>query len=218
MVLLHTGVACMGFMMSVEYCLLKTCDEYECQCNAHCMQTMFAVLQTASQIGMLLPVNTDLLVSCLLRSIPSIIRTGLLGLSPSVSSVNTPMIASQRCSVSCILVMYGLPRLLAGTIIAHELMHAYLRMRHVTGLPLQLEEGLCQLMAMLWLDSQDSWAKRSGAYQERLASYLGFQIRTDTSHEYGDGFRLAYEAFQQRGLKALVEHVISTQTWPNWAQ
>ncbi len=49
---------------------------------------------------------------------------------------------------------YGLPRLLTGCIIAHELMHAWLRMRNITGLAPQVEEGLCQLMAMLWLDKQ----------------------------------------------------------------
>lgn len=37
---------------------------------------------------------------------------------------------------------------------AHELMHAYLRMRNVTGLADKVEEGLCQLLACLWLDAQ----------------------------------------------------------------
>jgi hypothetical protein len=42
---------------------------------------------------------------------------------------------------------------------------------------LQVEEGLCQLVAMLWLDSQDFWAKQQqGQYQERLLSYLGYQV------------------------------------------
>jgi hypothetical protein len=41
----------------------------------------------------------------------------------------------------------------------------------------QVEEGLCQLVAMLWLDSQDCWAKQQqGQYQERLLSYLGYQV------------------------------------------
>lgn len=59
--------------------------------------------------------------------------------------------------------------------------------RHLMSLRiLQIEEGLCQLMAMLWLDSQDRWAKTHdakarGTYQETLLSYLGYQIRTDTS-------------------------------------
>jgi hypothetical protein len=61
-----------------------------------------------------------------------------------VSSIATRMAPlQQHCSVSALLVMYGLPRLLLGSIVAHELMHAYLRMRHVTGLPLQVRGPAC---------------------------------------------------------------------------
>jgi hypothetical protein len=56
--------------------------------------------------------------------------------------------------VTAVLVLYGLPWLLTGTILAHELMHAWLRMNGVTGLSLDVEEGLCQLMALLWLEGQ----------------------------------------------------------------
>ena len=77
------------------------------------------------------------------------------------SPLGSPPQATTTCSVSAILVMYGLPRLLTGCIIAHELMHAWLRMRNVASLDPQVEEGLCQLMAMLWLDRQhDSLAVR----------------------------------------------------------
>ncbi|WIA18924.1 hypothetical protein OEZ85_003595 [Tetradesmus obliquus] len=163
-----------------------------------------------------------LCVAHVYTTIPSVVRAVGQGLgfgAAPVSSIATRMAPlQQHCSVSALLVMYGLPRLLLGSIVAHELMHAYLRMRHVTGLPLQVEEGLCQLVAMLWLDSQDFWAKQQqGGYQERLLSYLGYQIRTDTSEVYGDGFRIAMEKFQMRGLKALVEHVIAHGQWPNWS-
>eukprot|EP00775_Hariotina_reticulata_P004383 gene4383-4637_t len=159
-----------------------------------------------------------LCVAHVYNTIPSVVRAVNGGLQAAVSSISTPLmpLQEQRCSVSVLLVMYGLPRLLIGSIIAHELMHAYLRMRHVAGLPLQVEEGLCQLMALLWLDSQDAWAKRGGPYQQKLLSYLGYQIRTDSSDVYGDGFRIAMENFQKRGLRALVEHVVATSTWPNW--
>ncbi|DBA71203.1 TPA: hypothetical protein ACH3X2_011599 [Trebouxia sp. C0005] len=60
-----------------------------------------------------------------------------------------------RFEVTAILVLYGLPWLLTGTILAHECMHAWLRLRGITRLPLQTEEGLCQLMGLLWLESQD---------------------------------------------------------------
>eukprot|EP00879_Flechtneria_rotunda_P009181 GHRR01009613.1.p1 GENE.GHRR01009613.1~~GHRR01009613.1.p1 ORF type:complete len:478 (+),score=126.42 GHRR01009613.1:326-1759(+) len=74
-------------------------------------------------------------------TIPSVVRA-VAGVA-SISSITTRLAPQfpqqQHCSVSVILVMYGLPRLLTGSIIAHELMHAYLRMRHVTGLPLQVK-------------------------------------------------------------------------------
>ena len=63
---------------------------------------------------------------------------GLGGLQ--VRSVSTSLMDQARttCSVTAILVMYGLPRLLTGCIIAHELMHAWLRMRHVAQLDPQV--------------------------------------------------------------------------------
>lgn len=55
--------------------------------------------------------------------------------------------------VTAILVLAGLPRIMAGAILAHECMHAFLRLSGATQLPRQIEEGLCQLMAVLWLGS-----------------------------------------------------------------
>ncbi|KAG1654605.1 hypothetical protein FOA52_009531 [Chlamydomonas sp. UWO 241] len=149
------------------------------------------------------------------RSIPTVVRTTLLA-GLSVSRVATPMHdrATTKCSVSAILVMYGLPRLLTGGILAHELMHAWLRMRHVSNLKPQVEEGLCQLMAMLWLDHQH--ARLGGdAMQERLLSHFAYQIREDVSTVYGDGFRTAYDAFQRagggmRGLSAVLNRVLKS--------
>lgn len=66
---------------------------------------------------------------------------------------------------------------LSGAVYLHSRNHACM----LLYLPVQIEEGLCQLLAMLWLDSQDWWAKAHGQYQETLLSYLGYQIRTDTS-------------------------------------
>jgi len=62
--------------------------------------------------------------------------------------------------VTAILVQFGLPRLLTGSIIAHEVMHAWLRYQHVRELSLDVEEGLCQLMASIWLDCQRASAEK----------------------------------------------------------
>ena len=56
--------------------------------------------------------------------------------------------------VTAILVLYGLPWLLTGSILAHETMHAWLRLSGVSHLPADVEEGLAQLMALLWLEHQ----------------------------------------------------------------
>jgi hypothetical protein len=98
--------------------------------------------------------------------IPSIMR----GVGGTVRSVVTELLnpasgssggAGRRahCHVKVLLLLYGLPRLLSGSIMAHELMHAWLRMEGVVGLPNKVEEGLCQLMACLWLDRQHELLK-----------------------------------------------------------
>ena len=56
--------------------------------------------------------------------------------------------------VTAILILFGLPRLLTGSILAHECMHAYLKLANKIDLSPTVEEGLCQLMAYLWVEKQ----------------------------------------------------------------
>ena len=77
--------------------------------------------------------------------------------------------------VTAILVQCGLPRLLTGSIIAHEVMHAWMRYQHVQELSMDVEEGLCQLMAFLWLDSQKQSANKVSPHVQkslRMPAYL----------------------------------------------
>ncbi|CAH9088725.1 unnamed protein product [Cuscuta epithymum] len=60
----------------------------------------------------------------------------------------------RRCEVTAILILYGLPRLLTGSILAHEMMHAYLRLKGYPNLSPEVEEGICQVLAHMWLDSE----------------------------------------------------------------
>lgn len=85
------------------------------------------------------------------RSIRRVVRRGGSGwrVLPELVPV-----ASRHCHVSAILVLYGLPRLVTGSIVAHETMHAWLKLNHITGLKPEVEEGLCQLMALIWLEKQ----------------------------------------------------------------
>ena len=53
-----------------------------------------------------------------------------------------------------------------------------------------------------------------GTWEERLTSFFAYQIRTDPSHVYGDGFRAAFEAFQKHGLAAVISAVRATGSFP----
>ena len=55
--------------------------------------------------------------------------------------------------VSAVLILYGLPRDLTASILAHEAMHVWMKLTHSypLQLPSQVEEGLCQLVAAKYL-------------------------------------------------------------------
>ncbi|XP_024521231.1 protein DA1-related 1 isoform X2 [Selaginella moellendorffii] len=133
----------------------------------------------------------------------------------------------RQCEVTAILVLYGLPRLLTGSILAHELMHAWLRLN---GYPHQLnpavEEGICQVMAHTWLESQigssgGSSSSSSGGKQkpksinnDRFQEFFLHQIAMDSSPAYGDGFRAGHQSVVQFGLSRTLEHIKLTGSFP----
>lgn len=155
--------------------------------------------------------DTGLTLTESYASIRSILR--IPGGNPFAVQRESVQVGPTRTHVTGILVVYGLPRLLTGSILAHEVLHAYLRMGGCTELGEQVEEGLAQLMALLWLEAQAEKGFKDD-YEERLAAYLGHQIRSDTSVIYGDGFRAALEAFQVHGLEKVLHHVRQTGTFP----
>ena len=99
-------------------------------------------------------------------------------------------------------------------------------------------------MAFLWLEAQPESQNRGGSngggggtissgggggagggnsravtgdtrnYNEKLASFLGNQIRTDPSIVYGDGLRAALDAFQRHGLATLLAHIRHAKRFP----
>jgi hypothetical protein len=50
----------------------------------------------------------------------------------------------------------GMEAVTFGSVLAHELMHAWFSMNNFMELPVMLEEGMCELMAYLWLDTVKS--------------------------------------------------------------
>lgn len=126
----------------------------------------------------------------------------------------------RHCEVTAILVLYGLPRLLTGSILVHELMHAWLRL--AGGFPRmrpEVEEGICQVMSHIWLSAELKRAEKKDSTsakgitspaQERLGKFYLYQISSDTSPVYGDGFRQALASVNRYGLVRVLEHLRMT--------
>lgn len=152
----------------------------------------------------------------------------------AMDMVTEPYRLTRRCDVTAILILYGLPRLLTGSILAHEMMHAWLRLKGYRTLSQEVEEGICQVMAHLWLDSEimsgsgsnvastsssssSTTSSKKGnrsQFERKLGDFFKHQIESDTSSAYGDGFRAGNQAVTLYGLKSTLDHIKLTGSFP----
>lgn len=115
--------------------------------------------------------------------------------------------------VTAILVLYGLPRLMTGYILAREMMHAYLRLNGYRNLNNVIEEGICQVLGHMWLESQtyattDTSKKgESAGFERKLVEFLKNKIETDDSPVYGDGFRKVNHMVNKSSLPETLEEI-----------
>ncbi|VVA96340.1 unnamed protein product [Arabis nemorensis] len=136
-----------------------------------------------------------------------------------------------ECEVTTILILYGLPRLLTGYILAHEMTHAYLRLNGHRIVSNVLEEGICQVLGHMWLDSQrysttdateaaDSSSRtlpaaanesKKGKYsdfEKKLVEFCKNQIETDDSPVYGVGFKRVNQMVTNSSLQETLKEII----------
>ncbi|CAA7393823.1 unnamed protein product [Spirodela intermedia] len=143
-----------------------------------------------------------------------------------------PYRLTRVCEVTAILILYGLPRFLTGSILAHEMMHAWLRLNGYRNLSQEVEEGICQVLAHMWLDSEvvagsgsnvasSSSSSASGSkkgprseFDRKLGDFFRHQIESDASSAYGDGFRAGNQAVHQYGLRRTLDHIKLTGMFP----
>ncbi|XP_009364310.2 protein DA1-like isoform X2 [Pyrus x bretschneideri] len=147
--------------------------------------------------------------------------------------ITEPYKLTRRCEVTAILILYGLPRLLTGSILAHEMMHAWLRLKGYQPLRQDVEEGICQVLAHMWLEaelmsgsggnaastssSSSSRTSKKGTkspFESKLGGFFLHQLETDMSPVYGDGFRAGQQAVQKYGLRSTLEHIRMTGLFP----
>ena len=125
-------------------------------------------------------------------------RAGGLGFGGSTEVV------SKTSDVTAVLVLRGLPRLLFCSVLAHECGHAHFKLQGFHKMALKTEEGLCQLLAYLWLRQEGHCRAEGERERERL--YHMNKIFEDSSEIYGAGFRAAFEAHERYGISRVLGH------------
>jgi hypothetical protein len=164
------------------------------------------------------------------QTISTILRRPRIGGGNRGMGMRTePYKLTRRCEVTAILILYGLPRLLTGSILAHEMMHAWLRIKGYRTLSQDVEEGICQVLADMWLESQIMSMSGSNAastsssslsegstspLERKLGVFFKQQIESDTSPVYGDGYRAGKQAILKYGLTNTLEHIRLTGHFP----
>jgi hypothetical protein len=174
---------------------------------------------------------------CEVRHIPS----GAFALSKLTKSLQQGNISSmfyeikEKRDVTAVLVLYGLPRDLIASILAHEAMHVWLKLNDQFPFRMapKVEEGLCQVVAYLYLESLSvhigaEKAEKAGGtgagtlsvganpvdQEESLRSYFRKQIQEDVNPIYGDGFREAHASVRVLGLETVLSYFQENRELP----
>ncbi|KAL8514539.1 hypothetical protein ACS0TY_013586 [Phlomoides rotata] len=166
------------------------------------------------------------------QTVSTVLRRPRTGGNRVMGTRTEPYKLTRHCEVTAILILYGLPRLLTGSILAHEMMHAWLRLNGYRTLRQDVEEGICQVLASMWLESQilcmsDSNTASSSSsaltssnhgarspFEKKLSVFFKHQIATDTSLVYGNGFRAGNQAVLKFGLQRTLDHMRETGNFP----
>lgn len=96
----------------------------------------------------------------------------------------------------------------------------------------EVEEGICQVMSYMWLESEvmpgnvpststsssssSFSSKKSGnsSVENKLGEFFMHQIANDSSSAYGGGFRDANAAVNKYGLGRTLDHIYMTGYFP----
>ncbi|KAJ4840978.1 Protein DA1- 2 [Turnera subulata] len=151
------------------------------------------------------------------QTVSSIHRKPRIGGHRLVGMRVQPQKLTRRCEVTAILVLYGLPRLLTGAILAHELMHGWLRLKETEVLPGSTRNMASTSTASSSSSSSSISASKKGGrsnVENKLGEFFMHQIAHDASPAYGEGFRAANAAVNKYGLRRTLDHIRLTGNFP----
>lgn len=142
-------------------------------------------------------------------------RGGILGIT--VKEGSKPSIFSQtKFTPKGVVLAKGLTREHAGAVLAHELMHYWIGLYFPRSyqLPLETEEGLCELMSYIWLVQE---SKLLPTEKQVEVEHLLGRMERNWSNSQGRGFHqalMSLQTIEQGNLKGLFSHVRSHDNFP----
>jgi hypothetical protein len=101
-------------------------------------------------------------------------------------------------------VVAGLPPVIFGRAVAHEMGHAWFALRGRAPAPEPVEEGLCELFAYAWLKRQPT----------RMAEALRQHLRSNPDPVYGGGFRQVYTAVRRYDIELVLNRILQSGQLP----
>ena len=104
-------------------------------------------------------------------------------------------------------VLKGLSPARFGAVVAHETMHAYLNEQQIPQTHPSTTEGMCELLAYMWLKSR---------VQSPLIRWETMRIETNQDPVYGHGFCAAKACVEELGLLETLSRIRFEGRLPNW--
>lgn len=166
-------------------------------------QTLFGqVRKVLAKLGLSVDASVDLPLR--LASLEEIDR--LAGGTPQteagISMLETQSVNGQEKArkVKEVVILFGLPREHTAAIMAHEFGHVWCFLHRMPQMPLELQEGICELFSFGYLseiDTPESEFFRNG-------------IARNEDPVYGGGFRQVNDARQGRSILAMLDQIRKT--------
>ncbi|KVH98371.1 Protein of unknown function DUF3633 [Cynara cardunculus var. scolymus] len=152
------------------------------------------------------------------QTVSTVLRQPRIGIGNRIPNMRIePYKLTGHCEVTAILILYGLPRF------GHNSLCNCAKTRQIVSfcyrtLRQDVEEGICQVLAHMWLTSQiasisSRQGKRSPS-EKKLAEFFKHQIESDQSQVYGNGFRAGNQAVLKYGLQKTLYHIRLTGNFP----
>ncbi|KAI4386724.1 hypothetical protein MLD38_004632 [Melastoma candidum] len=152
---------------------------------------------------------------------PMIERPATIGDDDKIVETRKEYYLVRNVKITGVFVLYGYPRMLTQKTLVHEMMHVWLKFGGSSSSSLgyldlqgEVEEGICEVMAHMWLSSEIKSLPSRRQYEIRLGEYLKYRIESKKTGDYGRGFQKGNAAVMKYGLKWTLDYIRMTKSFP----